>query len=65
MHRVLSKKGEKMRKKNATTDEWMRMKSRCREDRTGLDWTGLPLQELHSHDNDNDRKNWLVGEMGG
>lgn len=46
-------------------DEWMRMKSRCREDWTGLDWTGLPLQELHSHDNDNNRKNWLVGEMGG
>lgn len=46
-------------------DEWMRMKSRCREDWTGLDWTGLPLQELHSQDNDNNRKNWLVGEMGG
>lgn len=32
-------------------DEWMRVKSRCREDWTGLDRTGLPLQELYSQDN--------------
>jgi len=47
----------------------MRMKSRCREDWTGLDWTGLD----YLYRNCTPRTTtttflslvWLVGEMGG